>query len=312
MQFKLLPDICCMMRSSLFLFLVFLITEGTAQTFRLATYRYDTNNRIVNLEPLANHIEKTLGIQVEIHSYQSVPEFITALQMGEVDLGFINTFGYLLLSASEKKHPMWAPVTWVVPKDTKDVYKTSFLARNNSTINWSKLKEKSAEIRVALVAPGSTSGNLVPRLLLNSRMISSPEKEFKSLQYAGTHKEAVETIINGSADLAAMGQDAFLVYQQENPGYKNELREIAVSPEIPLGPALVNTRLPVALQEKLVACLLIVHQDNPQVIEQLRAGWTEARKATHFEKIKPNHYQQLLEAFGPSEAVSGILLQFAQ
>ena len=301
-----------MIRTSLFLFLLFLITEGNAQTFRLATYRYDTNNRIANLEPLANHIEKTIGIPVEIHSYQSVPEFITALQMGEVDLGFINTFGYLLLSASEKKHPMWAPVTWVVPKGTRDVYKTSFIARTNSTIDWTKLKDKSAEIRLALVAPGSTSGNLVPRLLLNNRTLSNPDQEFKSLQYAGTHKAAVEAVVNASADLAAMGQDAFQVFLQENPGFKSELREIVVSPEIPLGPALVNTRLPVALQEKLVACLLIVHQNNPQVIEQLRAGWTEARKATHFEKINPNHYQQLLEAFGPSEAVSGILLQFAQ
>lgn len=286
--------------------------DGTAQTFKLATYRYDTNSRKANLEPLAIHLEKTLNLKVEIHSYESVPDFIIAIQKGEVDLGFINTFGFLLLNASEKKHPMWAPVIWSVPKTAPDIYKTAFISNSNSNIDWKGLKDKSHSIRLALVAPGSTSGNLVPRLMLNSLMLSDPEQEFKSLYYTGTHKAAIEALVNGTVDLAAMGQDAFQVYLKENPAMKNALREIAVSPEIPLGPALVNTRLPEVLREKIVAGLLEVHKANPIVIEQLRAGWTEARKATHFKKIQPGHYRQLLMEFGPPAAVSRILLQFVR
>lgn len=283
-----------------------------AQTIRLATYQYDTLTRISNLQPLANYLEKKLGQPVEVKSYPDVPSFIEAIQLNKVDLGFINTFGYLLLNNSSNAHPMQAVAAWVVPKEATDIYKSSFIVRKSSKIQWDQLKSASSDIRLSLVAAGSTSGNLVPRLVLTSLNLDDPEKSFKSVTYAGTHHTAVEQVVEGKADLAAMGQDAFLSVIKADPAKKSKLVEIRVSPEIPLGPALLNETLPRKTQDSIIAALLELHTNSPEAMEKIRQGWTEARKATHFEQITANHYAPFLSQFGKPNAVASILLRFSK
>lgn len=296
--------------------LLFLLTgfgyAVSAQAIRLATYQYDTLTRLSNLQPLALYLEKKLGQPVEVRSYPDVPSFINAIQQNKVDLGFINTFGYLLLTNSTTAHPMRAVAAWVVPKEATDIYKSSFVVKKSSNIQWDQLKSGSSAIRLSLVAAGSTSGNLVPRLLLTSLNLDDPEKSFKSVTYAGTHKAAVEQVLQGKADLAAMGQDAFLSVIKSDTSLESELLEIRVSPEIPLGPALLNETLPRKTQDSIIAALLELHTNSPEAMEKIRQGWTEARKATHFEQITASHYVPFLSQFGKPNAVASILLRFAR
>ncbi|WP_290794316.1 phosphate/phosphite/phosphonate ABC transporter substrate-binding protein [Flavihumibacter sp. UBA7668] len=301
-----------MKKTLLLILLAGLGFSASSQAIRLATYQYDTLTRISNLQPLANYLEKKLGKQVEVKSYPDVPSFIAAIQQNKVDLGFINTFGYLLLTNSATAHPMQAVAAWVVPKETTDIYKSSFIVRKHSAIQWDQLSSRSSSIRLCLVAAGSTSGNLVPRLLLTSLNLDDPEKSFKSVSYAGTHQAAVEQVLQGKADLAAMGQDAFLSVIKSDPNKKAELSEIRISPEIPLGPALLNQQLSREINDLIVAALLELHTKSPEAMEKIRQGWTEARKATHFEQIASNHYEPFLQQFGKPNAVASILLRFAK
>ena len=301
------------MKKSVFLLLLFIVSSNlNAQIIRLATYRYDTNARIANLEPLAEELQKKTGKKVELKSYNSIPEFITALQSNQVDIAFINTFGYLLYKTASSEGGMEAVASWVVPPATEDVYKTSIVVKKGSGISWKNLPSKAGSSRMSLVAEGSTSGNLIPRLLLNGQLKKDPDNSFASIHYAGTHHGAVLAVLNGNADLAAMGQDAFYKLMRDTPAYRDQLDEIMVSPEIPLGPVMLNSGLDPFVSAKVRECLLHLHATNPHAMEQIRAGWTEARKATHFEKINPDHYTGLLDKFGNAEEVAEILRKFAR
>ena len=123
------------MKKPLLLFTALLVTAiTTAQTLRLAVYQYADNPRIKNLQPLADHLQKTLGVQTTVKSYPTVHAFIQGIQNGETDLAFINTFGYLLLEAGKRQYPMIPVLALTVP-NAQDNYKTAFLSRKGSAIN---------------------------------------------------------------------------------------------------------------------------------------------------------------------------------
>lgn len=294
------------------LVVLFISANLLAQPIRLATYQYANNDRKGNLSELGRHIQSELKREVVVRSYPTVQAFMEGIRNNEVDIALINTFGYLLLETSGKPFPMKAVAAWVVPEGTADIYKTAFLVKDKGPVlNWRDLGSHSEKLRLALVAKGSTSGNLVPRLALTQLGIQEAEHSFDTVLYAGNHQAAVEFLLDGKADIAAMGHDAYLKLVAGKPAADGLLRQIYLSPEIPLGPALVNVNLSLETRLLIENILLNLHSNAPSAMQGLRDGWTEARKATHFERIEAGHYEPFLRRFGQSSAVAAILQQFA-
>ncbi len=93
-----------MMNKYFIAFVLFLTClSAKAQTITLATYQYADNDRLANIQPLADFLKEKCHVNVKVKSYPTVHLFIQALQNNEVDIALINTFGYLLLGASPKK-----------------------------------------------------------------------------------------------------------------------------------------------------------------------------------------------------------------
>src|SRR5690349_17015665 len=118
-----------MKKVRILLFFIFVSGFSFAQTLRIAVYQYADNPRIKNLEPLAGHLQKQLGIQTSVKSYPNVHALIRGMQDNEVDLAFISTFGYLLLQAGTD-HPM-LPLAALISPDAKDNYKNSHCNKKN-------------------------------------------------------------------------------------------------------------------------------------------------------------------------------------
>jgi phosphonate transport system substrate-binding protein len=279
-----------------------------SQHLRLAVYQYADNSRIKNLQPLADLLQQQLNIPTSVKSYPTVHAFIEAIQNGEVDIAFINTFGYLLLEASEKRYPMQPKIALTVPYPD-DNYKTAFIARAESPIH--QLKDAitfGKQVRLGLVAIGSTSGNLVPRLALTRIGITNAEQQFQSVTYTGTHAKAIQVLLSNEVDLAAMGNSE---YSKLDSITKLQLRPIWISTEIPLGPVLFNKKLSKQLQQQIEQVLLTAHQQAPAVLESIKAAWSEAKQATHFDVIHEDSYLPFLNQFGSMKSIEPILKQFA-
>ena len=281
-----------------------------AQKLRIATYQYADNPRIKNLEPLAAHLQEKSGIETEVKSFPTVKLFIEAIHRGDIDLAFINTFGYLLLETSNKSYPMMPVAAMVVPDSVKSNYSTAFVASVASPIKaWPDVKKYAAKSRLALVFSTSTSGNLVPRLGLTSLGIENAERSFKSVSYARTHANAINYLLNDSADIAAMGSTE---YHKLPAQQKDKLRLIWESPEIPLGPALVSTRLDKATYKMIVDELLDLHHSNTIAFNSLKMAWSESQMASRFVLISRNYYDPFLEHFGSKKHIYEVLEEFAR
>lgn len=300
------------MNKLLFFALAFFFGSAAAQPLRIATYQYADNNRIANIQPFADELRSKYSIDAEVKSYPTVHAFIEAIRRNEVDIALINTFGYFLLQASGKAYPMQPLLALEVSETAKDNYKTAFLGNPSSAIHdLEDIKKAAGGTRLALVAKGSTSGNLVPRLALSYAGLPDAESAFKEVRYAGTHATAIDAILENKADLATMGLTEYQRYLAKDSLNENRLRLVWTSPEIPLGPVLFNKKLPADLQNKIQKAFTELHLQNPAVLASIKAGWSEAKQATRYIAITDAFYDPFRKVSGNKEDLQRILRQFA-
>ena len=284
-----------------------------AQAIRIATYQYADNNRIKNIQPFADHLKSKYGYETSVKSYPTVHAFINAIQKNEVDIAFINSFGYLLLEASGKQYPMHPVAALEVKADAKDNYKTALVISPNAKAKkLADLKTLAPTLRLALVSKGSTSGNLVPRLALSAAGIKQPEKGFRSFEYTQTHAAAIEAVLNGKADVAAMGNNEYDKYLLLDSNNKKKLKLLWLSPEIPLGPVLFNNRFGSAVGGELQNAILELHKQDNAALDAIKAGWSEAKQTTHFTIIDDTRYDPLRKLNKNPEEFKRILKEFTE
>lgn len=301
-----------MIRTLLLFATLSLLSICRGQVIRIATYQYASNNRIGNLQPFANYLHDSLGYSVEVNSYPTVHALLQGIRSSEIDIAFLNTFGYLLLQATGTPYPMRPVAALQVPASAVDNYKSTLVARKQTGIQQLEdLPQKASTLRLALVNIGSTSGNLMPRMAIMKAGIDSVEAGFASVSYALSHANALHWLTENKADIAGMGFTEWQKLQQTDSLGVASLCNIWVSPEIPLGPVLFSNRFGTAIGGELLGALLTLHQKNPTALESIKAGWSEAKQATHFAAIQPNYYNLFMLSLGNEKNLESILTRFA-
>ncbi len=288
--------------------LVLMISCGKPKPLRLATYTYATNDRMANLEPLAAMLEARLERPVAIKSYPDVASFISGIRSNEVDIALINTLGYLLLSL-DNDH-MEPVATLHVKDDAKDNYKTVLLTNQEGIRNLDDLRQYQSELAVQFVAEGSTSGNLVPRLLLSSMGIKSPDTQFRSVTYGGNHTSTFERLVSGESQVCAIGSNEYFQQITTDPSLLSSIDLLWISDEIPLGPVLLNKALIAQDQELITNLLLQLHVDRKDVLESIKDGWSEAKQAHRYYAITDDYYDDFRKVNGNSTDLADILQLF--
>ncbi|HSK14079.1 MAG TPA: PhnD/SsuA/transferrin family substrate-binding protein [Phnomibacter sp.] len=297
--------------SFLVCFFLGIISNAISQALVLATYQYADNDRIANIQPLADHLSRGLGLSVETKSYPTVHRLIQAIQDHEVDIALINTFGYLLLDASSKSYAMQPYSVLKVEDGAQDNYRTAVIARRDLAIDTiSDINRVAGHSKLGLVAIGSTSGNLVPRLILNASGIKDPETKFASVAYIGNHKTTTDALLQGGVDIAAVGSTEYF-NAMADPRKKENIKLLWMSPEIPLGPILMHDRIGSDMRSGIIDLLLHLHTDHPAALESLKAAWSEAKQAEKFIPMDATYYDAFKRQLGSKENMGEILRQFA-
>lgn len=286
-----------MWKVCLFLFLVnFSLTRwvnsGTGQKIILATYTYDTKDRVENLLPFAKLLEVKLEERYEIitRSFATVDDLISAMVKDEVDIVFISTAGFL--SYVNQGDGFDIAGALVVDQALESTYKSVIAASKKSGItNWEDVKGKSNELKISLVSENSTSGYLFPNMHLKQLGLTPLKEKFGLVEFTGNHKKSLESILTGDSDLAAFGENDL-----NGLSNKNDLINILwVSASIPLGPVLVRKGLDKSISNEVEQNLLNLHHSYPAVLESINGGWIEAQNASYFKKVTKDYYIDFLK-----------------
>jgi phosphonate transport system substrate-binding protein len=281
----------------IFRILVFILIAGnlfgqSRKEIIIATYQYTENTRTKNIQPFADHFSALTKKKTKVVSYPTVHKLIEAMKKSEVDIVFINTFGFLLYRDQSTSFSIAANLK--IPDQDASTYQSVIVSSDSSDItDFETLLAKAKQLSLLLVNPGSTSGNLVPRLKFAELGIES-DSAFNSVSYSNNHALTLEQVANNKSDIGAFGSEEYYKAIKKDSTITKKVNVIWQSSPIPLGPVMYRKDLPSEDVAFLLKILLQLHQQNPQALEQIKAGWTEAKNATHFQIIDDRYYYQVL------------------
>ncbi len=155
---------------------------------------------------IADCLAKMTGLSFKIEVGTSFGASIEALGAEKAQVGFLNTFSVLL---AEQKYGVIPALAVLRKYNTNAIdpdnalsgqmeafYKGQFIASKASGIKtFADLKGKT----FCFVDPNSTSGYIVPRIVLKANGID-PDKDFKATQNAGSHNNVGLAVYKGDCD----------------------------------------------------------------------------------------------------------------
>ena len=180
-----------------------------AQTvFRVTTIPEEAaTEQVRKFTPIANYLEKRLGMKVEFTPVTDYPAAVEALVNKKVDLVWFGGFTYV--QAQIRSGGKIVPLAQR-EEDTK--FQSVFITKTDSGIKTlADLKGK----QVSFGSQSSTSGHLMPRhFLLQANL--NPEKDFRRIAYSGAHDATIASVVSGKVDAAALDITVWRKFVSEN------------------------------------------------------------------------------------------------
>jgi phosphonate transport system substrate-binding protein len=282
------------------------LTSGNPDTIRVATYAYPGVDRRVAVAGVANYLTRSLRIPARVDVLPDPVALANALRRGEVDVGVINVLGYLLVAFDSTV--VVPGVTFGVPA-TAVPYDAALAAK--APIDAAALRARAGALRIAFVSPGSTTGNLFPRVYLASLGIATAESSFRSVTYAGTHAKAFELLRAGEVDVAALAGEE-LDKQLSALARTSDIRSLWRSGNLPLGPVMLSCRMGGSLRADITRALGAMHRADSAAFAALKGGWVEARASSALVAVDNNTYEGLRRMLGDPASAKRLLEQIAR
>jgi phosphonate transport system substrate-binding protein len=222
----------------------------------------DATEMLRNYEPVKQYLAKTLGLPVELKVTMDYNGAIEAMRAKHIEMAWFGPFSYVLAAEVAGAE---AIVNGVRRDTGTSTYKTVFVTHKDSGIK--SIKELTGR-SLAFVDPASTSGYLIPMSILK-REGYTPEKDFKTTVYAGTHNAVQLAVKNRKVDVGADSDTSFarMVKAGEIDPKVNVV--IHESAPIPGSPLVIRGDLDAAFKKRVQKALLDMDE---QTIFQVR-GW---------------------------------------
>ena len=210
---------------------------------------------------VAHLLEVATGYRFESFVATSYAGVIEAMGAGRADIGWLNTFSYVIAHQKYGVEVRLVTVRFGLP-----YYRAEIIAQSASGINsLADLKGK----RFAFVDPASTSGYLFPLAGLKKAGYD-PAKFFGQTVFAGSHNNVVLAVYQGRADAGAVFEDARASVQKTLPDVMQKLKVIWKSDPIPNDTVSFRKDLPADVKDRVSTALLRFSQD-PAGLQALKS-----------------------------------------
>jgi phosphonate transport system substrate-binding protein len=235
--------------------------------------------QIRKFTPLANYLEKAMGMKVEFTPVSDYPAAVEALVNKKVDVVWFG--GFTHVQANIRSGGKIVPLAQR-EEDTK--FQSVFIAKTDSGIkSLADMKGK----QVSFGSQSSTSGHLMPRSFLLAANIN-PEKDFRRIAYSGAHDATIASVVSGKVDAAALDITVWKKFVNENRVDTKAVDVFYTTPGYFNYNWSVHADMPADQQAKLKAALLALSPANPEHAEILRLN-----RATRYIETKPENYKGL-------------------
>lgn len=256
---------------------------------------FDVESTQARFSPLAEHLAKQLGCQVELLVTESYDALVDRLRAGQVDLVKLSPLAYVKARKRVKDLDLLAIqvangskdyssylVALVPPK--KEEQDNGDKAGNKGKKTSLSPREKLLGKKVCFADKGSTSGYLFP-LAWMSRHGIDPNHDLKSVAFGGNHLECLKGLFDGRWDIAATWAGAIRAARQSGLDV-GEIMFVAKTGRIPYDAWCVRPGLDPALTSKIKAELLRTNTLNQTGRRALAPtlginGWVEVENQVY-------------------------------
>lgn len=193
-------------------------------------------------QPVLNYLAADTGIEFELRTYDSIPQFEEAFSKGEVDFAYMNPYHAVMA----KKAQGYVPLV----RDSEEL-KGVLLARRDGPATVEELQGKV----IGFPAPNAFGASLYMRALL----IEQKHLKFDS-RWLQTHSNVYRHVI---AEEVAAGGSVMRALESEPPRVQEALKVIFETPGAAPHPLVAHPHVPAADREKVLKSLLaMLNSDN--------------------------------------------------
>ncbi len=225
------------------------VPSGEAQTI------LESGNRIAHL------LEMATGYTFQSVVATSYAGVIEAMGAGRADIGWLNTFSYVIAHQKYGVEVRLVTVRFGLP-----FYRSEIITQAGSGItSLADLRGK----RFAFVDPASTSGYLFPLAGLKKAGYD-PTSFFGQTVFAGSHNNVVLAVYQGRADAGAVYEDARGTIQKTFPDVMDKVKVVWKSDSIPNDTVSFRRDLSSDVADKVTKALLRFSQ-TPAGLDALKS-----------------------------------------
>lgn len=237
-----------------------MITAETPSQLVMGFVPSTDSDRIADtIEPLASRLSEELGIPVRGQVMTNYTALVEAMGNDRVHIGFIPAFGYVL--ATERYDHIEAILRAV--RHGSSSYRAQYTVRTDSDIQSINDLEGSVW---AFPDLASTSGYLFPAAqLMDEYGVANVERHFSNMIQAGSHDNALITVLEGEADVATTFDDARGNIVGDYPEAMEQLRVVGYTSDIPNDSISVTTRLPADLRQRIQDIFMSFNDDEEMI-----------------------------------------------
>ncbi len=228
------------------------MAEGDASLVMSFVPSGDTEEILASGDTLAEMIAERTGYEVESNVATSYAAVIEAMGAGNADIGWLNTFGYIL---ANERHGV--DVALATSRFGTTTYKGQIITRADSGI---ETVEDLAGTTFCRPDPLSTSGWIIPSITLAAAGVD-PDTDLEVTD-VGSHDNVVNAVYNGECDAGATFVDARSSVEDELADVKEQVIVITESADIPNDTVSFAPDVPDDVRENVVNALLDIAQSE--------------------------------------------------
>lgn len=246
--------------------------------------------------PFVAYLSKELGVKVNLRIVQDYAALIEGQRSGNIQIGYYGPASFARARITGVKTDAF--VIDVNTDGTKGYNSVFYTLAKNPATKIEDLKGKN----LGLVDPNSTSGNNMPRYVLDKLNIK-PEEFFGKVIFTGSHENAVLALKDGTVDVAANAwtsdEDSYLSRMITKKMLKNadgsemkisDFKIIGKSPLIVNGPTAMLADMPDDLKAAIKKAFLEAATKDKDAFAKLSDG-----KNKPWEAAKNEDYDSTVE-----------------
>lgn len=232
--------------------------------------------------PFLDYLRRETGVSIEMILREDYLGLVEALNNREIDMFEGGTFAHVAAMESGIAENLAERVLL-----GKTTYSSVIIVRKGD--NAKSLVDLKGK-KIAFTDEFSTSGYLLPRIMLSDIGVDNPDSFFSQIVLTGSHDHSIEAVLEGSVDSAGVG-NFFIEFLPETK--KNQIRIVAESQQIPTGPITVRKDFDAILKDKFRTALLSYGEAVPAEIKRITESDTYIlQNDTVFDSVR-GYYEKI-------------------